>query len=107
LSDHKSDDASLKRAKDIADKLKVVKQPVIQDTVGWVYFKSGNYSDSVEVLKQVVAAQPEVQVFNYHLGMAYFKSGNNTEAKKYLEAALASDKDFKGRDDAAATLKSL
>ncbi|MBT8438741.1 MAG: tetratricopeptide repeat protein, partial [Gammaproteobacteria bacterium] len=107
LSDHKTDDASLKRAKDIADKLKVVKQPVIQDTVGWVYYKSGNYSDAVEVLKQVVAAQPDIQVFNYHLGMAYHKSGDNTEAKKYLEAALASDKDFQGRDDAAATLKSL
>jgi len=107
LSDHKKDEASLKRAKDIADKLKSVNQPVIQDTVGWVYYKTGHYADAVEVLKQVVTAQPDVQVFNYHLGMAYQKSGNNAEARKYLEAALASDKDFPGRADAEAALNSL
>ena len=107
LSDHKTDDASLKRAKDIADKLKDVNQPVIQDTVGWVYYKTGNYADAVAMLEKVVAAQPDIQVFNYHLGMAYQKSGNNAEARKYLEAALASDKDFQGRADAEATLKSL
>jgi Tfp pilus assembly protein PilF len=39
--------------------------------------------------------------------MAYMKSGNNSQARKYLEAALASDKDFQGRDDAKATLNSL
>ena len=107
LSDHKKDDASLKRAKDIADKLKSVNQPLIQDTVGWVYYKTGDYADAVEALKQVVTAQPDVQVFNYHLGMAYHKSGDKEQARKYLEAALASDKDFPGRADAEAALGSL
>ena len=59
------------------------------------------------MLKQVVEAQPDVAVFNYHLGMAYHKSGNIAEARKYLEAALASDQDFKGRAEAEQTLKSL
>jgi tetratricopeptide (TPR) repeat protein len=107
LSDHKTDEASLKRAKEIADELKVVNQPVIQDTVGWVYYKTGHYADAVAMLEQVVAAQPDVQVFNYHLGMAHQKAGNKEQARKYLEAALASDKDFPGRADAEAALNSL
>jgi tetratricopeptide (TPR) repeat protein len=107
LSDHKTDEISLKRAKEIADRLKSVNQPVIQDTVGWVYYRTGNNVDAVEVLEQVVAAQPDVAVFNYHLGMAYNKTGNKVEARKYLEAALASDQDFKGRAEAEQTLKNL
>ena len=107
LSDYRSDDASLKRAIEIADKLKNVNQPVILDTVGWVYYKAGNYADAVAVLKKVVAAQPAMEIFNYHLGMAYQKTGNNEEARKYLEAALASGKEFQGRDAAVTTLNSL
>ncbi|MBT8438589.1 MAG: tetratricopeptide repeat protein, partial [Gammaproteobacteria bacterium] len=107
LSDHKSDEASLKRAREIADKLKVVNQPVIQDTVGWVYYKTGSPEDAVAVLKEVVAAQPDIPVFNYHLGMAYHKAGDKAAARTYLEAALATDKDFKGREMAESTLKSL
>ena len=107
LSDHKSDEASLKRAREIADKLKAVKQPVIQDTVGWVYYKTGSPADAVAVLKEVVAAQPDIPVFNYHLGMAYYKAGDKAAARTYLEAALKTDKDFKGKEIAETTLKSL
>jgi predicted Zn-dependent protease len=107
LSDNKTDEISLKRAKEIADELKSVNQPVIQDTVGWVYYHTGNNAEAVEVLEQVVAAQPDIAVFNYHLGMAYHKLGNNADARKYLEAALASEQDFKERDIAEQTLNSL
>jgi tetratricopeptide (TPR) repeat protein len=107
LSDHRTDELSLKRAKDIADKLKNVNRAVILDTVGWVYVKTGNYTDAIAVLEKVIEAQPDTQIFNYHLGMAHHKAGNDAEARKYLEVALASDSDFKGRDVAEATLKSL
>jgi tetratricopeptide (TPR) repeat protein len=107
LADHRSDEASLQRARDIADKLKAVNQPVIMDTVGWVYYKSGDFTEAVNVLSQVVEAQPNVPVFNYHLGMAYLKSGNNEEAKKYLEAAVNSEGDYPDKDDAMKTLESL
>ena len=72
-----------------------------------MYYKTGNYADAVASLEKVVAAQPDVPVFNYHLGMAHLKSGNKTEAKKYLEAALASQNDFPGKADAEAALKDL
>ena len=107
LVDHRDDEESLNRAKTIAEKLKIVDQPVILDTVGWVYYKTGDYSDATRVLEQVVAAQPEAALFNYHLGMAHYKAGNTADARKHLEAALASDEQFPGRDVAEATLNDL
>ena len=107
LADHRDDEESLSRAKTIAEKLKIVNQPVILDTVGWVYYKTGDYSDATRVLEKVVAAQPEAALFNYHLGMAYYKAGNKADARKHLEAALASDEQFPGRDVAEATLNDL
>lgn len=107
LSDYRTDEASLKRAKEIADVLKYVNQPVVLDTVGWVYFKTGNLTDAIAVLEKVVAAQPNTPKFSYHLGMAHHGAGNSDEARKYLEAALSSDKEFNGRDVAESTLNSL
>jgi tetratricopeptide (TPR) repeat protein len=107
LADYRTDEESLSEAKNIADKLKEVKQPVVQDTVGWVYYKTGNYSEAVAMLEQVVAAAPEVDVFNYHLGMAYHKSGDNDKARDYLQQSLASEKEFPGRDVAQKTLDEL
>ncbi|MBT8126654.1 MAG: tetratricopeptide repeat protein, partial [Gammaproteobacteria bacterium] len=107
LADHRTDEASLKRAKEIADILKYVNQPIVLDTVGWVYFKTGNITDAIAVLEKVVAAQPNTPIFSYHLGMAHHKAGNSDEARKYLAAALSSGNEFDGRDVAEATLNSL
>jgi Flp pilus assembly protein TadD len=107
LADYKTDEESLSMAKNIADKLKNIKQPIIQDTVGWVYYKTGNYSEAVSVLEQVVTAAPEVNVFNYHLGMAYHKLGDNEKARNHLKISLAGEKDFTGKDEAQKTLDKL
>jgi len=107
LSEHKQDPASINRAVELADKLKNTEQPVIRDTVGWVYYKSGKYSDAVEVLEQVVTAMPEIQIFNYHLGMAYYKNGDKEKAKTHLEKSISGEAEFQGIEDAKQILKSL
>ena len=107
LSEHKTDAASLNRAKELADKIKDVEQPVIKDTVGWVYYKTGNYAEAVKVLEQVVAAMPEVQIFNYHLGMSYYKNGDKDKARTYLEKSLSGEVEYQGIEEARQTLKLL
>ena len=107
LSEHRKDEDSLRRAKELADKLKNVNEVVILDTVGWVYYKVGNYTDAVNVLKIVVERSPDVAVFNYHLGMALYKTGDEAAAKTYLTSSLANNSDFRGKDDAEAHLKKL
>lgn len=107
LSEHHNDEKSMKRAKELADKLKSVDQAVTLDTVGWVYYKIGNYADAVNVLKTVVEKSPDTAVFNYHLGMALYKTGDETAAKTYLTNALANNSSFPGKDNAEAHLKKL
>ena len=107
LSLHRTDEASLKRARQLADKLKTVDQAVILDTAGWVYFKVGDYVEAVNILKTVVEKSPDVPVFNYHLGMALYKTGDEVSAKAYLTKALATDGSFPGRDEAETHLKKI
>ncbi len=107
LSDHRQDKSSLNRAKTLADKLKVVKQPVIQDTVGWVYYKNGDYKTAIVSLNQAVTTAPNINVFNYHLGMAYKAAGDKKNARHYLEKSLSNNKNFAARGKAEEAIKSL
>ena len=107
LADHRDDEQSLARALELAKKLKNMPQPVLKDTLGWVYYKNGKYDEAVKVLKEVVAASPDIAVFNYHLGMALLKSGDKTAAKQYLQSAVDSRGDFKGRQAAKQALSGL
>ena len=107
LSEYREDKTSLDRAMKLAEKLKDATQPVIKDTMGWLYFKTGNYNEAARFLGEAVSAKPDIEVFNYHLGMALLKSGNKEEAKKYLEKATSGKTNYTGRDVAEQTLKSL
>ena len=107
LSDIRGDSASLQRAKDLAIKFENSNQPGFLDTLGWIYYKTGEYSKSIELLGKVVEEQPQIAIFQYHLGMAYYKSGDKENAKKHLSEATKGKQKFKGRDDAEAILKQL
>lgn len=107
LSDHGDGKGDLELAKNLSDKLLENKQPVFLDTIGWVNYKLGDYQKAITYLTQVVEKNPEVNVFNYHLGMAYKMSGNNAKAKIYLEKSIAGDKAFKEKELAQAALKEL
>ena len=107
LSEHRKDENSLKRAKELADKLKNIDKVVILDTVGWIYYKVGDYVEAVNILKTVVEKSPDVAVFNYHLGMALYKIGDEAAAKTYLASSIANNSDFPGKDDAKVYLQKL
>jgi tetratricopeptide (TPR) repeat protein len=107
LSDYGNGKDDLELAKTLSDKLVENKQPVFLDTIGWVNYKLGDYEKAVTYLTQVVEKNPDVSVFNYHLGMAYKMLGNKAKAKIYLEKSLADDKPFKEKELAQAALKDL
>ena len=107
LVEYHTDEASLKQAKELANKLKNIDQVMILDTAGWVYYKTGDYADAVKILKYVVEKIPDVAIFNYHLGMALYKSGDEAGAKTYLTKSLANGDNFSGMEDAKVHLKKL
>jgi tetratricopeptide (TPR) repeat protein len=52
----------------------------IVDSLGWAYFKTGNYDDAVKNLERAVELKPEDPTINDHLGDAYWKVGRTLEA---------------------------
>ncbi len=60
------------------------------DSLGWYYFKKGDYSKALEELKKAVAIiKPEDSVVFEHLGDTWFNLGNTAEALAHWRKALA------------------
>lgn len=69
------------------------KDGYIMDTLGWILYKQGRFSESVKVLEAAFKYQSKVSIIAEHLGDAYYKHQMIEKAKKmYLKAAdLESD----------------
>jgi tetratricopeptide (TPR) repeat protein len=52
----------------------------IVDSLGWAYYRLGNYDEAVKNLERAVELKPEDPTINDHLGDAYWKIGRTLEA---------------------------
>ncbi|HEX4042140.1 MAG TPA: tetratricopeptide repeat protein [Xanthobacteraceae bacterium] len=52
----------------------------IVDSLGWAYFRTGNYDEAVKNLERAVELKPEDPTINGHLGDAYWRVGRRLEA---------------------------
>jgi tetratricopeptide (TPR) repeat protein len=53
----------------------------IVDSLGWAYYRIGNYDDAVKNLERAVELRPEDPTINDHLGDGYWRVGRTLEAK--------------------------
>jgi tetratricopeptide (TPR) repeat protein len=53
----------------------------IVDSLGWAYYRIGNYDDAVKNLERAIDLKPEDPTINDHLGDAYWRIGRVLEAK--------------------------
>jgi Flp pilus assembly protein TadD len=60
----------------------------IVDSLGWAYYRTGNYDEAVKNLERAVLLKPDDPTINDHLGDAYWKSGRLTEARYQWRRAL-------------------
>jgi len=58
------------------------------DTLGWVYYKSGNYAAAVKQLKKASALELDPVIWE-HLGDAYIKLGKKVSSLKAYKKALS------------------
>ena len=66
------------------------------DSMGWLYFKKGDYPKALELLKQAAAnITPEDPVVYEHLGDTWLNLGNNLEAVIDWQKALGLDPENK------------
>lgn len=63
----------------------------IVDSLGWVQFRMGQYSDAVENLERAAELMPVDPIVNDHLGDAYWAVGRKIEAEFQWKRALSFD----------------
>jgi tetratricopeptide (TPR) repeat protein len=60
----------------------------IVDSLGWAYFRLGDYSQSTRYLERAIELLPQDPTINDHLGDAYWRSGRVAEARFQWRRAL-------------------
>jgi tetratricopeptide (TPR) repeat protein len=71
------------------DAMKMIKRAVDQrpddgyivDSLGWAYYRIGNFDEAVKTLERAIDLKPEDPTINDHLGDAYWRVGRVLEAK--------------------------
>ena len=53
----------------------------IVDSLGWAYYRIGNYEEAVKNLERAIDLKPEDPTINDHLGDAYWRVGRTLEAR--------------------------
>lgn len=61
----------------------------IVDSLGWVYYRLGEYQNGVTFLERAVELQPQDPVINDHLGDVYWRVGRHQEARFQWRRALS------------------
>lgn len=61
----------------------------IVDSLGWAYFKLGDFKEAVKYLERAVELRPEDPTLNDHLGDALWRVGRTLEASFQWEQALS------------------
>jgi tetratricopeptide (TPR) repeat protein len=70
--------------------------PAYIDSLGWYFFKKGNFKQALETLKKAAALiKPEDATVDEHLGDAYAATSDTIHALEYWQRAAALDKDNK------------
>jgi tetratricopeptide (TPR) repeat protein len=60
----------------------------IVDSLGWAYYRQGQYDKAVEYLERAVELEPVDATINDHLGDAYWRAGRKTEARYQWQRSL-------------------
>lgn len=109
LSDRRNDEASLKRAYELAQRFQRSDVPQFKDTFGWAAYRAGKTAEAVGPLEKATALMPDVAVFHYHLGMVYASRGNKDGARRELQKSLelAKREPFPEAERAQAALNGL
>ncbi len=73
---------NLERAREMIEKA-VSKRPndgYVVDSLGWVFYRLGQYGEAVKHLERAVELRPQDPIINDHLGDAYWRAGRKLEA---------------------------
>lgn len=105
-----TDTAALDKARHAAERFVASPNPLLLDTLGWVYYRQGKLVEAQNILERALAvsgtaASPEM---HYHYGATLLKAGKTTEARSALQKAVADGvAAYPGLEDAKKLLAGL
>ena len=67
---------------------------MVQDTLGWIYYRKGIYGTATKYLQAALAREPTPQR-EFHLAMSYLKAGDTNLGAKMVQAALKEGSEFR------------
>lgn len=82
-------------------------QPQVEDTLAMVLAAAGKYDEAAEILRNLVASQPDNGSFRYHQAVVLNQQGQTAKARRILQELTQGDSDFSEREEAIALLASL
>ncbi len=109
IADYLYDDADmLKKAEQAVEKFQRSENPLVMDTLAWVYYRQGKFSEAKDMFTHIMTLDsklpPEI---HYHYGAALWKSGKIAEAKAELRQSVTGNTDFTGLEDAKKILAEI
>jgi tetratricopeptide (TPR) repeat protein len=81
--------------------------PNFADTLGWVYYKLGNYTLAQEQFRFAISKKPNDGTLQYHLALTYKQMKRTSDAEAALKKAIISPNDFKEKSLAQAALREI
>ena len=82
-------------------------RPEVSDTLGWAFYKKGQYSQAVPSLLDSVTKEPRNPTYHYHLGLAYAALSETGKARDALQKSLALQNSGANADAARRALADL
>ncbi|MBQ77373.1 MAG: hypothetical protein CL692_02205 [Cellvibrionales bacterium] len=99
---------NLKKALALTADLQDSENPAFLDTVGWVFYLTGDYERALTYVQAAVDKIGSAAELQYHLGMIFLKLGDIESGKTHLTLAVEDENArYNGFDIAAATLAEL
>ena len=88
-------------------KQRLQNDPMVDDTIGWIYFKKDLPALAVKPLESALKQLPNNAELLVHLGLTYAKLGEEAKARETLERALKLDPRVVGAEEAKRVLASM
>ncbi len=77
----------------------------IRDSLGWYYYKAGDFKRSLKEMTLAVKLAPNVAEINKHMALVYWKLNQNSMAKKFLQLALSQSTSEEERNEVSLLLE--
>jgi tetratricopeptide (TPR) repeat protein len=82
-------------------------EPHTADTLGWILYKKGDYSNALPLLQESAGKLPNSPEIEFHLGTVHYMLGQEEPARAALQKAADASADFPGKEQARAQLAVL